>query len=98
METFTLLIPSRIGEIDARITLDRPEYAMPGAQGIPAYGIAFNSEAETIAETDSTRYIDYCTWEIVYYEAHRLLNGRWGVEAEDIAAAVEDILPICDCD
>ena len=92
MSTYTLTLPSRAGQLDVRIYVDY------GVDTAAAYGIALDDNANVRAETDSSRYSGYCAAEIVYHEAHRLIAGRWGVESEDIAAAVESILPPCECE
>ena len=92
MSTFILTLPSRAGQLDVRIYVDY------GINTAAAYGVAFDDNANVRAETDSSRYSGYCAAEIVYHETHRLIAGRWGVESGDIAAAVDSILPICECE
>ncbi|OJU44434.1 MAG: hypothetical protein BGN98_13700 [Microbacterium sp. 69-7] len=92
MVTIQLAIPSRIGQIDARVFITR------GTSTAESYGIAFDEDGATIAETSANRYSGFCDAEIAYDEAHRLMAWRWGVESEDIAAAVDAAGLTCDCE
>ena len=92
MTTYRLALAGR-ATIDAHVTL------APGPHKIDAYGIAFNDDADVVAETGSTGYIDYCRACILYHELHRLIAGRWGIESQTIADAVETEFPYgCTCD
>lgn len=91
--TFTAELPSRIGIIEVRAWIDHE-----GSEASSAYGIAFNADAETIADTRTTRYSGYCDAEIFYAELHRLIAQRWGLESADIAAAIEAQGFSCECD
>lgn len=97
MSTHVFTVTGR-ATIEAHITIEPGGYGMPGAQRTVGYGIAFNDDADTVADTDSTGYIDYCRPEIAYHELHRLIAGRWGIESETIAAAVDEVMGECTCD
>lgn len=84
--------------LTGRITIDASIDIHRGIETASAWGLAFDQDADVIADTDSTRYSGYCDAEIAYHELHRLFAGRWGIESEDIAAAVDAQLPICECD
>lgn len=91
MTDYTFNLSGRIA-VEAWISITR------GTETATAFGLAFDSDADVLAETDSTRYSGYCDSEIAYHEVHRLLASRWGIESEDIAAAVDAQLPVCECD
>ncbi|MEV5068896.1 hypothetical protein MRBLMI12_000452 [Microbacterium sp. LMI12-1-1.1] len=91
MATHTFTLTGR-ETIEARITID------PGIHTTSAYGLAFNADADTVGDTDSTRYSGYCPTCVAYHEIHRVIAGRWGIESEDIATAVDANMPPCHCD
>lgn len=100
MATHVFTIPGRI-TVEAHVTIGGAGsggYAMPGAQSVGAYGIAFDDDANTVGDTSEHRYIDYCPSGIAYHELHRLIAGRWGIESEGIAAAVDALMPPCECE
>jgi hypothetical protein len=85
--------------LEGRLRLDARIYVTPGPHKIDAYGLAFDDGANIRAETNSTGYIGYCRACIAYHELHRLIAGRWGIESETIADAVEGRFPHgCTCD
>lgn len=67
-------------------------------QGYPAYGIAFDEDANTVDETDTTMYGGYCHAEIVGLVAGDMLATRRGIEYADIWEALESIGLTCECD
>lgn len=91
MATYTFTLAGRI-TIDATIEISH------GTETVSAWGLAFDGNADVIGETDSARYSGFCDSEVAYDELHRLINGRWGVESEDIAAAIDARMPACQCD
>ena len=84
--------------IEAHVHIGNGGYAMPGAQSIGAWGMAFNDDADVIAETDTHQYVDYCESEILYHELHRLFAGQYGIESETIGYAVDETGLSCDCE
>jgi len=85
-------------KIAGRMTIDATIDVHRGIETASAWGLAFDQDADVIAETESTRYSGFCDAEIVYSELHRLFAGRWGIESEDIASAVDSVLPLCECE
>lgn len=90
MSTYTIPLD---GELEASISVE------PSLQGLRAHSLLFNDDADIVAETDSTQYIDYCHTEVCAREIFKLLESA-GI---DYAANVWDDLsgagmPECVCD
>lgn len=49
--------------------------AEPTTQGFRAYGLAFNDDADLVAETGSRHYIGYCTADVLASIMGDLTNG-----------------------
>lgn len=90
MSTYTIPLD---GELEASINLE------PSLQGLRAHSLLFDDGADTVVETESTQYIDYCYTCASGAEIFKLLAGA-GI---DYAANVWDDLsgagmPECACD
>ena len=79
--------------LDARITIDRGN-----SVGYPAYGIAFDEDANIIADFDSRTYGGYCHAEILAVMAHAMFNRHRPVEFEAVTYAVAVAGHECQCE
>lgn len=87
MSTTTTLT---IKGLEARVYLDY------GVNTTGGYGILFDENADTVAETETLRYSGYCTACVVYREFQRLINWRRGIEPHDIHQTL-DLLNRANC-
>ena len=89
MSTHTI----KLDGLDARITIERGNPV-----GFPAYGIAFDEDANIIADFDSRTYGGYCTAEILERIAYMMFNKHRAIEYEQIVSAVESAGHECTCE
>ena len=90
MTTYAL---DAIRGLDLSITIE------PSSQGYRGYGIAFDDDADIVAETDSRMYIGYCIPDVLASIAGDLTNGDDVMrDASDIFDALHARGLICHCD
>lgn len=90
MNTYTL---DNIRGLDLSITVE------PSLQGYRGYGIAFDNDADIVAETDSRQYIGHCITDVLASIAGDLTNGYDIMrDASDIFDALESHGLVCHCD
>lgn len=90
MSTYTL---DNVRGLDLSITIE------PSLQGYRGYGIAFDDDADIVAETDARMYIGYCIPDILASIAGDLTNGDDNMrDASDIFAALHALGLVCHCD
>jgi len=89
MSTHTI----KLNGLDARITIERGNPV-----GYPAYGIAFDEDANIIADFDSRTYGGYCTAEILEVMAYAMFNRHCPVEYEAVTCAVASAGYVCTCE
>jgi uncharacterized protein YuzB (UPF0349 family) len=90
MTTYTL---DGIRGLDLSITVE------PSMQGMRGYGIAFDDDADIVAETESRQYIGYCIADVLASIAGDLTNGDDNMrDASDIFEAIGAAGIECHCD
>lgn len=90
MNTYTL---DNIRGLDLSITVE------PSMQGMRGYGIAFDNDADIVAETEARQYIGYCIPDVLASIAGDLTNGDDIMrDASDIFDALAERGLFCHCD
>lgn len=78
--------------------LEARVFLTPNPFNVHTHGVTYDENAIKVAERGSVTYQGYCDWEIVYDVAGDMLHSRRGIEYDDIAAAVDALGLVCECE
>lgn len=91
-EATSSIVSIDLNGLEARIFVE------PSSQGLRAYSILFDDNADVINETESIQYIGYCLSCVAYRVACDLFDYRKQVEPFAIADSLEADGLSCHCD